>query len=186
MSVIENFVGLSAQEQRAFAETLVKTINTEKTFIDDELKLITVGADELTGDLLIELECVTSVERRATWTCSNDEDAAYEKPQYPEYEEYESKDAEKAFKTLSAELNGYTLTLDVADADGEAIEEVRVDSISREDAGIGHYEYWGFEGYDSQPYTEVEGTLVQTCKVYLGLFVEPTTTVPEEASEETE
>ncbi len=184
MSVIENFAELSEQEQRSFAEALVKTINTEKTFIDDELTLSSVEADEMTGDLLIELDGFINIDRKATWTCGNDEDDAYEKPEYPEYEAFISDDAAKAFKTLSAEIDGYTLSLEIADADGDEIEEVHVDSISHEDSGIGHYEYFGWEGHDSHPYIEVEGTLVQSCKVYLGLSVAPTTNVPEEAPEE--
>ena len=184
MSVIENFATLSAQEQRAFAEALVKTINTEKTFIDDELVISAVEADEMTGDLIIELDCNIYIDRRATWTCGNDEDAAYNKPEDPEYESSICSDAEEAFKTLSAEIDGYTLSLDVADTANEEIEEVKVDSVSQEDAGIGHYEYWGYIGYDSRPYNEVNGTLVQSCTVYLSLFVEPTANVPEEATEE--
>lgn len=184
MSVIENFAALSDQEQREFAEALIKTINTEKTFIDDELTLSSVEADEMTGDLLIDLEGVIYLDRKATWTCGNDEDDAYAKPEDPEYDSFIFNDVKRAFKTLSAEIDGYTLSLDVADTNDEEIEEVKVDHISHEDAGIGHYEYWGYEGYDSRPYIEVEGTLVQSCKVYLGLSVEPASKVPEETTEE--
>lgn len=185
MSVIENFAALSTQEQRAFAEALVKTINTEKTFIDDELVISSVEADEMTGDLIIELDADdVYVNRRATWQSADDEDSAYVKPEEPEYEDSIFDDVKSTFKTLSAEIDGYTLTLDVADIGDEEIAEVEVDSISHEDAGIGQYEYWGDIGYDSRPYLEVTGTLVTSCKVYLGLFVEPTANVPEEAPEE--
>lgn len=187
MEKIENFAAISPEEQRAFAEALVKTINTEKTFIDDELVISGVEADEMTGDLIIELDADdVYVDRRATWTASDDgyEDSAYEKPEDPEYEDSIFSDAEKAFKTLSVEMDGYTLTLAVADTDADEIEEVKVDNVSHEDAGIGQYEYWGDIGYDSRPYLEVEGTLVTSCKVYLSLLVESTANVPEEAPEE--
>lgn len=183
MSVIENFATLSAQEQKAFAEALVKTINTEKTFVDDELVISSVEADEMTGDLRIELDWDAYIDRQATWT-SGDEEDAYSTPEDPEYESFIHNDIRKALKTLSAEIDGYTLSLDVTDTGNEEITEVNVDSISHEDSGIGHYEYGGFTGYDSHPYVEVTGTITQSCTVYLGLFVTPTASVPEEVPEE--
>ncbi len=187
MSVIENFAELSFKEQKDFAEALVKTINSENTFTDQtNFKVTGVEADEMTGGLIIELEHegTIEIEREATWTCGDDEDAAYEKPDNPDFESYSFNDAEKAFKTLATELEGYSITLSVDDVDTEKITEVEVDSVSNEDAGIGHFDHFGFEGYDSQPYCEVKGTLTQACTVYCSLYVEAATHFQAEEAEE--
>ena len=171
---IENFAAVSFEEQKAFAEALVKTINSESTFTDQtDFKVTGVEADEMTGGLVIILEPEDTFEvvREATWTC-DDRDDAGSTPDDPEYVNYAFEDAKKAFKTLAAELDGYTVTLSVDDVDTENITDVEVESISNEDAGIGHYEFWGEEGYDSQPYCEVEGTIIHACTVYCSLYVE--------------
>jgi hypothetical protein len=76
--------------------------------------------------------------------------------------------------------------LEIDDVDEVETVEVEVDSISHEDAGIGHYEYWGEVGYDSRPYVEVEGTIVKACDCALSLYVEVADTTPEEAVATTE
>lgn len=184
MSVIENFAALSVQEQRDFAETLVKTINTEKTFTDYELKVETVEADDMTGGLVIELahEELIEITRNATWTCGDSEEAE-DKPDDAEFENYVWEDAKQVFKTLTADLEGYSLELDISDADVEDTVEVEAEHVSHEDAGIGHYEFWGDVGYDSRPYCEVEGTITQACTVYLTLFVEAKAAVANDAEE---
>jgi hypothetical protein len=187
MSVIENFAELSVKEQLDFATALVKTINSENTFTDQtDFKVSGVEADEMTGGLVVMLEHedYIEVERKATWTCDTNEDSAYEKPEDPDYEDLSFNDAKKVFKTLATELEGYSLTLSVDDVDTEEITEVEVDSVSNEDAGIGHYEFWGEDGYDSQPYCEVEGTLTQACTVYCSLYIEAATHFEAEAEEE--
>lgn len=187
MSVIENFAALSAQEQREFANSLVKTINSEKTFADIMFKIDAVEADDLTGGLLIELshEDAFELNRKATWTCG-DADDAHQKPEDADFDDSIWDDAKKAFKTLTTEIEGYTLSLEIADIDNEEITEVEVEHISKEDAGIGHYEFWGETGYDSQPYFEIEGTLVQECSLSLGLFVEAADNIAEDTEEATE
>lgn len=189
MSVIENFAELSAQEQKAFAEALVKTINSEHIFHEyAEFKIDYVEADDLTGDLIIAAETADKiyVEREATWTCG-DADEAYEKPDGDvDYKDDLFGDIKKTLKTLSTTIEGYTITMELADAeDYDPAAEVEVDSISDEDDGIGSYEHFGYRGYDSHPYVEVKGTLTKDCDFSFAFVVEPTgepavETTPEE------
>lgn len=189
--MIENFAALSEKEQRDFAEALIKTINSEGIFTSNaKFKIDNVEADELTGDLVIE--CTTEepleVSRDAEWSCSDEEDAA-EDPGYDvRYVEFSIfQEVENTFKTLSATIDGYKITLTVSDVDENETVEVKVDNIYHEDAGIGSYEYWGEVGYDSQPYVRVEGTLVKACDCAFAFFVEPINepvdTVPKETEE---
>jgi hypothetical protein len=176
MSVIENFVVLSEKEQREFAEALLKTINSESIFSSDtDFELVRIEADDITGGLMIEVSHTIPVEvsRQATWQASNEEDAADDPGYDADYENSITKDAEKSFKTLSTTIDGYIVSLEISDVDENDTTEVKVDSISHEDDGIGHYEYWGFEGNDSRPYVEVEGTIVKECDCSLAFFVEP-------------
>lgn len=186
MEMIENFAVLSAEEQLEFAEDLVATINSESTFTNEtNFKVLSVEADDTTGDLMIEIdhEDFISVLRAATWTCS-DEDEVYSDPGYDaDYGESIYDEAKQAFKTLSAEIEGYQVELDIADVDEEETVEVDVDYYSHEDAGIGSYEFWGHTGYDSRPYIEVNGTITKACSLALALFVsiaENTTEQPTE------
>lgn len=187
MAVIENFSVLSEEEQRDFAEALVKTINSERTFTDEaDFKVSAVEADETTGDLIIELEHdeLISIAREATWTCG-DEDEVHSDPGYDaDYSDSIYEDVKKAFKTMTTEIEGYAVELDIADVDEEETVEVEVDGYSHEDAGIGHYEYWGYRGYDSEPYIEVEGTLVKACSCALALIVGAAEQPAEEPAEE--
>lgn len=173
MSVIENFAAVSFEEQKKFAEALVKTINSEGTFTSEvNFKVSGIEADEMTGGLIIELEHedTIEVEREATWTCADRAEAS--SPEDPDFTDLLSNDVKKAFKTLAVELEGYSVTLSVDDVDEGETVEVEVDSISDEDGGIGSYEYWGSTGYDSDPYCEVEGTIVKACTIYCSLYVE--------------
>lgn len=189
MAVIENFSVISAKEQRDFAEALVKTVNSERIFTDEtNFTIREVTADSTTGDLTIELDHdeLISITREATWTCY-DEDEIHSDPGYEAYyvqSIYD--DAKKAFKTMSTEIEGYTVELDIADVDEEETIEVEVDDYSHEDSGIGHYEYWGHSGYDSSPYIEVEGTLVKGCSCALALFVSVAVKQTEEDTAPTE
>ena len=178
MSVIENFDAIPVQEQMKFAEALLKTINSERIFSDQtNFELRDVEAAPFTGGLYIGVNLTNpiEVERKATWTAANEDDAesaAYDLE--AAYDNIVDKDALKAFKADSAVIDGYNVELQIEDVD-EAIRpiEVEVDSISHEDSGAGFYEYGGFEGYDSRPYVEVSGTLVHSCDCYLSLYVEP-------------
>lgn len=186
MEMIENFAVLSAEEQLEFAEDLVATINSESTFTNEtNFKVLSVEADDTTGDLMIEIdhEDFISVPRAATWTCIYEDDV-YSDPGYDaDYGESIYDEAKQAFKTLSAEIEGYQVELDIADVDEEETVEVDVDYYSHEDAGIGSYEFWGHTGYDSRPYIEVNGTITKACSLALALFVsiaENTTEQPTE------
>ena len=180
MSIIENFAALSEKEQRDFAEALVKTINSEGTFSSDyKFNIVKVEPDELSGGLDIMIETPTSIKvpREATWSCSMDEDPG-DMPSYNDVDytnSYTYEDIEKVFKTVTAELNGYKITLDITDYDSTDEDvEVIVDTVEEDDSGIGEYEYWGQKGFDSHPYLEVEGTLIEPYDCALTLFVEPT------------
>jgi hypothetical protein len=85
---------------------------------------------------------------------------------------------------MEAVIEGYKVSLDISDVDEDEAIEVEVDNISHEDSGIGSYEYWGHMEYDSQPYVEVEGTIVKACTCALAFFVypvdAPASTEPEE------
>jgi len=186
MSIIENFATLSAQEQRSFAEALLKTINSESIFSSEvNFELTEVEVDDMTGELLIYVSHTdfVSVSRKASWTCDDEDDAKRDPGYEVEYVDSIYEDAKKAFKTLATIIDGYKVTLDIADVDEEETIEVIVDHISHEDSGIGSYEYWGYRGYDSSPYVEVDGTLVKSCDCSLSFFVEP---VDEPVDEEPE
>lgn len=176
MAVIENFAALSVDEQREFAEALIKTINTEKLFSDEiTFSFVDIEADERTGDLGIGVSHGDSIDvpRDAIWQV-DDEDDAERDPGYEAYYDnniYE--DAKKIFKTLSAEIEGYIVSIDVADVDEGDTVEVIADKVKAEDSGIGYYEYSDTHGYDSHPYFEVEGTIVKSCDCVLAFFVEP-------------
>lgn len=178
--IVENFAALSAKEQFEFAEALLKTINTESIFsADTKFELSGVEADDLTGGLWINATQTNPIEvpRRAVWTCNDADDAAEDPGFEADYENTIYEDAEKAFKTNSTIINGYTVTLDISDVDvGEAV-SVEVDSMTNDDAGIGEYEYFGQTGYDSRPYVEVEGTIIKSCDCEFAFFVEAADTV---------
>ena len=176
MSVIENFAALSAQEQREFANSLVKTINSESIFSSEvDFEITRIEADDLTGSLMIEVSHTNAIEvpRKATWTCDDAEDATDDPGFEANYDNSIIEDAKKAFKTLSTVIDGYKISLEISDVDANDAVDVEVDHISQEDAGIGDYEYWGDVGYDSRPYVEVEGTIVKACDCSLAFFVDP-------------
>lgn len=176
MSVIENFAAMSVQEQRAFADSLVKTINSESIFSSDvDFEIDNVEADDITGGLIIEVSHTNSVEvaRAATWTCDDEDEASHDPGYDVEYENSIYEDARKAFKTTEAVIDDYRVSLEIADIDTDETIDVDVDEISHEDSGIGHYEYWGHTGYDSHHYVEVTGTIVKASTCYISFFVEP-------------
>ena len=103
MAVIENFAELSAEEQSKFAASLLNTINSERLFsAETDFKVGHVEADDLTGELVIEVSLVGHIEvsREATWTCT-DSAEAYQDPGYEtEYSNSIFEDTKKVFKTL--------------------------------------------------------------------------------------
>lgn len=176
MSVIENFAELSAQEQRAFAEALIKTINTEHLFTSEvDFKITEIEAVGITGSLEITAEHDGTIEirRKATWQAIDSEDAEIDPGYDADYEQSIYTDTERAFKTLSTTIDGYTVSLTVDDVDDDEAGSVEIDNISNEDSGIGSYEYWGDTGYDSNEYVEVKGTIIKDVKCFLTFWVEP-------------
>jgi hypothetical protein len=182
MTVIENFAVLPEKEQREFAEALLKTINSEGIFTSDtDFELTDFEADEITGGLWIAVINTTPIEvpRKATWTC-NDEEDIYSVPNsdFIEYENRLNEDVAKAFNTLTATLEGYTISLEeVADSDEIKKVDVEIDKFSHEDSGIGAFDFGGHIEYDSQPYIEVTGNIITSCDCSLAFFVEPNDTI---------
>ena len=191
MTVIENFAELSAQEQHEFAEKLIDTINSESTFSSDtNFEIVKVEVDDTTGDLYIEVSHTDLIEvpREATWTCPiYEEESVDSDPGYDaDYADHIYNDIETAFKTLTAEIEGYQIELAIGDVDEVDTVEVKVDHASRQDAGIGRYEFWGDVGYDSRPYIEVEGTIIKACECLLAFYVSPAAKPIEVTSEDSE
>lgn len=175
MNVIENFVTLSEQEQKAFAEALLKTINSEKIFVDDNsFEIDRVEADEFTGGLIIEVSHTEPIEvaRPATWSVNSVEDVN-DTPEYPEYSNNRLEDVKAAFKTTETTIDGYKVSLEITDVDETDTVDIEVDNYEDADDGIGWNEYWGSLQYDSQPYIAVEGTIVRACNCALVLYVDP-------------
>lgn len=164
MKIIDNFNLLSEEEKKQIAEEFITKINEQNLLsneVDIELVEVLEG-DELDGGLNIVFATVDALpfERVGHWQVG-DEDELHSTPKIfdVEFDETIYKDAKAAFKTTSLQLDGYNISIDDIDVDDESIDEVEVEDYTHEDSGIGHYEYWGFEGYDSHPYIEVNGTL---------------------------
>lgn len=189
MPIIENFADIPAKEQISFATALIKTINSEKTFSDDvQFELVGVEPDDLTGGFVVKVSHDKSiaVARKATWTCDTEEDAEDVPADFEaDFDNYLLDDAKKAFKTLSTTIEGYQVSLEVADADeDDSLDpEAEVENIRHEDAGIGDYEYFGFKGHDSRPYVEVDGIITKYYECAIALYVEPTQPEEEPTSE---
>ena len=191
MAVIENFDELSVEEQLKFAEALVKTLNSERTFTTEtDLKVVEVDAQGYSGDLVIVVETVDTIEvsQGAHWQAADEDDARSSAREDSDLVDYDSEiydEVKKALKTTEAEIEGYRVSIEVEDVDAE-VEEVDVDHIEYEDSGIGSYEFWGDVGYDSHPYVEVDGTIISSCSCVFSLYVEPTGSIPEVTTDEEE
>jgi hypothetical protein len=192
MTVIENFAALSEQEQRAFAEALVKTINSESTFTSDvDFRILEIEANDLTGALEIFVETIDALDvaRAATWL-QYDEDEIHRRPDYDtdiEYEDSIESDILEALKTTSVELEGYKISVKLEDYDKvEEIAEFEVDDYSHSEDGIGWYEYQGRDYYDSHDVYEIDGTITSTISVGLTFIVEPIDAVSGENELESE
>ena len=186
MSIIENFAVLSEKELSEFAATLVEKINSESIFSTEiKFKVADLEANNLTGELAIDVspDEPISVPRKAYWQAESEDTAASDTSD-AEYVDLIANEAKKVFKTTSAVIDGYKVTLGIYDADATDTLEVIVDDISHEDSGIGSYEYWGDRGYDSHPYVEVRGTLVEACYLGIVLYVEPAEEEQEVSEEE--
>lgn len=176
--VIENFATLSVEEQISFAKELIEKINSGNIFSNEtNFEFEDVEPNELTGGLFVSASLANpiSISREATWSALDGEGAHEDPGNDAEYETDIVVDIRNYFQTFSAEIDGYDVSINIEDVDeDESVEaEVDVTNITEEDAGIGSYEFWGFKGYDSRPYVEVEGTITKaySCSVYF--TVEP-------------
>lgn len=187
MVAIENFAALSEMEQREFAEALVKTINSESIFSSEiNFEITNVKAYEFDGSLAIEVSQTETIDvpREAAWQAGDEEEAALDPGYEAEYTNSIYDDVKKAFKTAETVIDGYKVSLDISDVEEVETVEVEVDNISHEDSGIGSYEYWGHTGYDSNPYVEVEGSIIKACDCSLAFIVEPVDVADEKPTEE--
>lgn len=187
--VVENFAVLSIEEQIKFARPILEKINNENIFSDEtNFEFQDVEPDDITGGLWITVSTANPIRviREATWTAGTEEGAEEDPGNDAEYSKSIYEDTNKSFKTLSSEIDGYDVSLKVDDVEeDETVDaDIEIDHISHEDAGIGSYEYFGFTGYDSQPYVEVEGTITRMCDCNITFFVIPT--VLEEVTPEVE
>lgn len=175
MSIVENFAALSFEEQKKFAEALLKTINSESIFSSDtDFEITGIVTDDTTGELVIFVENTSPIEvtRQAVWS-SDSEENAEEVGNDVDYDNYLMADAKKAFNTAATVIDGYKVSLEISDVEEGEVAEVNVTKINHEDSGIGSYEYFGFTGTDSQPYVEVEGSIVTNCSCQLAIIVAP-------------
>ena len=159
-----------------FAVDLVNTINDQAIFSDDvKFKVVGVEEDSFSGGLYISLSTndLVEVPRKATWTCETEYEACDDPDYNADYEDSIYNDTAHAFKTLTATVDGNSVELAVDDVDEEDTISVEVHNTSREDDGIGSYEFWGDTGYDSDPYIQVEGVINRLCSVSLSLLVTP-------------
>ena len=174
--MVDNFAMLSIEEKVDFAKTLLNKINSEDVFTNlTNFEFQDVDYNDLTGDFAIEVSLANPIEvkRFATWQAGDEEGASEGPGDDADYENSIYEDVNKTFKTLKATVDGYDITLVLSDVDEGEDADVEIENISHEDAGIGSYEFWGFKGYDSQPYVEVTGTVTRLCDCTLSFFVEP-------------
>lgn len=174
--VIENFATLSQKELDQFAKKLVDKINAEH-LITNEVKFTirkdpdAVWAQDTTGNLIIILDEVHDIPTvvDATWAAPDDAEYEYEESTV----DMEEPTFDDVFKKEFV-VDGYKVAVDVDYYDLTEIEDVdTIYDYTHEDAGIGWYEFWGHEEYDSHPYLDVSGALLTTYSVALSLVVEP-------------
>lgn len=179
-TIIENFCELTKQEQEQFAADIVKKINDQKIFTKEaDFEIDTdfderIFADELTGDLSIFLRLKDGdsigIARGASWTADEDD---LKDLNDVEYDDDRCGALTAALDRTVAEIDGYKLTLSVDEADSDGVEDIEIDSHSTEHGGIGHYDYWGYQGYDDYTYCEVEGTIYESAWGAFTLTIEP-------------
>ncbi len=159
------------------AKSILEKINSEKVFTKETtFEFQDTELDEVTGGLWITVSTIAPIRvpREASWT-AGDEEGAHEDPgNNAEYVNTVSEDVKKVFKTFALEINGYKVSMQIDDIEeDETVDaEVEVSNITHEDSGIGSYEFWGFKGYDSHPYVEVEGTIIRFYDCNVTFFVE--------------
>ena len=166
--MIDNFSALTPEEQTKFAQELLAKVNAAQTFLSgNEMKLDELEANELDGslDIFFSVEDF-DVGREAEWQAA-DEDEAYRTPSRfdVDFIGREEDEVRAEFKATQVEFEGYQLEIANLQIDDYEISDAEVDSTTDEDAGIGHYDHFGYEGYDSRPYVQVEGTVYCSCSI---------------------
>lgn len=192
MTAIENFAALPEQEQRDFADSLVKTINSEGTFSSDtDFRILETEANDITGalEIFVETTEALNVPRSAIWIQYN-EDEIHSKPDHDtniEYKDNLEKDILKVLNTTSLELDGYKISVKLEDYDEvEEIAEFEVNDYEHTEDGLGWYEYQGREYYDSYDEYKINGTITSTINVSLTFIVEPIDAVSDDSEFESE
>lgn len=173
--MVKDFVELSVEEQINFARTLVEELNTNNIFLEvTDLEFQDVYVEDTQVVIDLSLKNPIKVSRQATWQAGTEEGAEEDPGDNAAYDTTLRDEVKKAFKALDTEFGGYHLELQLEDIEeDETVEaEIEINHLSHEDSGIGSYEFWGFKGYDSNPYVEVEGTVTKAYNCTLTLVVE--------------
>lgn len=175
--MVENLTELSVDEQIKLAKDLIEKINSERIFIDEtSFEFQDVDIDKTSKGLCISISTSNpiSISREATWSAGTEEGATEDPGNNAEFEYSLIADAKKSFKTLGCEIDGYKVSLQIDDVEKDETTdaEVEVVNLTHEDAGIGSYEFWGFKGYDSQPYVAAEGVITADYDCNLTFFVD--------------
>ena len=175
--MVKDFTELSVAEQIKLAKSLIEKIDSEKIFTDEtNFEFQDVDLDNTSKGLCISISTSNPIRisREASWEAGTEEGATEDPGNNAEFEYSLLADAKKSFKTLSCEIDGYTVSLQIDDIekDETSDSEVEVVNLTHEDAGIGPYEFWGFKGYDSQPYVAAEGVITSNYDCNLTIFVD--------------
>lgn len=173
--MVKNFVELSVEEQINFARTLIEELNKSSIFIEaTDLEFQDVYVEDTQAVIDLSFKNPIKVSRQATWQAGTEEAAEEDPCSDAAYDTTIRDEVKKAFKALDLEFNNYHLSLEINDIEeDETVEaEIEINHLSHEDSGIGSYEFWGFKGYDSNPYVEVEGTVTKAYNCTLTLVVE--------------
>lgn len=177
--VVENFNELSNEELQKFAQEMLAKINSSSLSGDAYFELVEAYADEMTGDLVIDAQQNDDpiyIERYGHWQADEDDDQPYGIDSI-EFEDSEKADVESTFSKGPVVIDDYNVEMEIVDFEfTREIVEVDVSSTEAADDGIGSYEYWGEVGYDSRPYTEVTGSIVQECYVSALFIISPALT----------
>ena len=184
MEKIKDFSLLSKDELKAFAAKILEQVNASQVFIDGEKFTPDFGQmtiDKLTGDLEFVV-CLGDTEKLTVtvdteWSCDLDcEDLGRPSERDIDIDlKYEKQDEilESALKAKEAVIDGYQVSIATSELEKREVIDVDVTDSYPDDSGIGEYEFWGATGYDSHPYTHVEGKATVACDGYYWIVVEP-------------
>lgn len=165
MELIDNFSLLSEEELLQFAQEFLAHINESKVFSDsitfeDIDPMYGVEANEMDGSLTIHVY-FDDFDYELEFEAEDLEDS----PHNWDYQQSAEQAIAAQFKTSKATIAGYNVEFGVDDAPNEEVTDYEITErvTNEDDAGIGHYEFWGFEGFDSRPYEWESGSGVASC-----------------------